>query len=308
MIHHGKVIVNHEERSASLHHHGHSHGHHSHGAPLLDGASPHTDPSGGNTTRIDHFRHFDDDECDGPSLPPTIYSSAILAPLGFAAEDLSGCCSWLWCTAIVVPQWLLVFLNYFFCIVVIIAIKEIRDDSGMCKADWLLSVFCVGVFSCYNIGEIVETLGLFFWLYQFPTGRKCEPLTFTIDKGSEERRHISSGMTLWYKALVATLILVPKLAFGGLLSWYGNGFLLTCDGNKELIVITVAITFVTQVDELMYIAMVPSHIKIVIENMPVFEITRQQKLVGLFRTYFVGALIAGITWVSFKYTCGARPV
>jgi hypothetical protein len=124
---------------------------------------------------------------EGTKVPSSIYSSAMIASLGLSSEDFRN-----WRTAIggillVISQWALVLFNYFICIKVIISVKQFRgnkifsfsfayvsearslsDVSPECPADFTLLMLGVSVFSVYNMGEIVETCGIGFWLWQFP--------------------------------------------------------------------------------------------------------------------------------------------
>ena len=130
-----------------------------------------------------------------------------------------------------------------------------------------------------------------------------EGLAFAKD-GADGDKKIVSGMTLWFKFVCYVVIVLPKLVIGVLLAFYGSGFLLVSDGNESLILNTVGLTFITQIDELIYFSMVPGNVKKCIDDLPTTDITYAHKMVGLAKPYFVSAVIAAITFASYHVSCG----
>jgi hypothetical protein len=163
------------------------------------------------------FLHNNNDEAGltGPSLPATIYTSAIICSLGFTKEEVGT-----WESLIVIlPNWILVFLNYIFCFVTISALNGIIEESPECKADFLLLVVSVAAFSTFCIGEIYETFWMAYWLSIQPTVSEHEVLTFDSD---DEDRQVVSGLTAPYKIACYLLLILPKLVVGVLTLYYGE--------------------------------------------------------------------------------------
>lgn len=257
---------------------------------------------GGNETDCiakgtDIFSHFDTDELTTPPPGATIYTAAIVTTLGVSTSDNSFA-SFL----VVLPAWLVIVLNAAASLVIIEFIHEIRDETPICEANLNLLLLGVVIFNVYNVGEIFETLDIAAWIYNFKTVDSHQPLTFA--DADDAGRQIVSGMTAWFKSICYLVIVLPKLIVGVLLAFYGSGFLLVSDDNESLILNTVALTFITQIDDLIYESMVPSNIKQCIDDLPASPISYAQKMAGLARPYLVAILLAVITYASCIDSCG----
>lgn len=264
---------------------------------------PQQKSSGDNPSQQENlkFLHYDYDELEGSELPITVYTSAMICALGFTKEELSEFRPWL----VVIPNWLIVFFNYFFSFVVILAIKELRDVTPECEANFTLLMVSVIAFSTYNVGEIFETFSMFFWIYSQPTSTEHVELTFSSD---DDDREITSGMTMAYKLWCYFAIILPKLAIGIMVAYFGNTFLLVSDSNQDVILNSMALGFITQNDEIIFDVLVPKNLKAITENMPAMKITRNMKLWGLYRPWAVSLLILIIVLYSYADVCLDDPV
>lgn len=240
------------------------------------------------------FLHIDSDEkgLTGPSLPATIYTSAIVCSLGFTKEEVGRLSSLL----VIMPNWILVFLNYIFCFVTISALKGISEESPYCVAEFPLLIVSVAAFSTFCIGEIYETFWMAYWLSVQPTVAEHEVLTFDSD---EDDRQIVSGMTAPYKMICYLLLILPKLVIGILTMYYGNTFLLVADSNQDVILEAMALAFITDNDENIFESLVPLNLREVSESMPPMKITPEQKKFGMYRPYILGFCV--ILTVIFCY-------
>ena len=187
------------------------------------------------------FSHTDSDELQGPEMPATIYTSALLTPVGFHRKELYNFRS----IVLISLNYGVVIYNYFFSLIVIFCIKALRDDTPTCEADFWLLVLSVIAFSIYNVGEITETVGMFFWLHNQPTAEEHLQLQFSDDS---DDKTIVSGFTFSYKIFAYTFLLLPKLIIGLLISYYGNTFLLCSDSNQDIILNSMALKFDTEND------------------------------------------------------------
>lgn len=244
----------------------------------------------------DAFNHFDNDECTTPPPGPTIYTAAIVTTLGVSNTD-----NFLASLLVVLPSWAVIVFNAAASLVIIEFIHEIRDETPICEANLHLLLLGVVIFNVYNVGEIFETLDIAGWIYHFKTVECHQNLTFS---DTDAGRQIVSGMTLWFKFVCYLVIVLPKLVIGVLLAFYGSGFLLVSDDNESLILNTVALTFITQIDDLIFDSMVPGNVKQCIDDLPPCEISYAQKMVGLCRPYLVAIFLAIITYASYIDSCG----
>jgi len=261
-----------------------------------DTLKPQTDLEASKPEENDLFNHLDNDELNGPKLPSSIYSSCIISALGFSAKDLCSCDS----LYIILPQWITVIANYIVSLTIIYYLREIRDATPFCDADLYLQYIGVIIFCVYNVGEMIETMFMFIWVtQQFKTTNDHEQMVLA---GGEDAK-IVSGMTMCYKTFVCCFLLVPKLLLGLALSYYGSGFVFTSDDNESLLLNCVALTFITQVDDLAYIACVPDSIKAQIDKCPAVQLTHDQKKLAFMRPYIIFVSISLIAYLSHNYTC-----
>lgn len=156
-----------------------------------------------------------EDGLTGPSLPATIYTSAIIVSLGYTKEEVGKFSSMI----TILPIWILVFLNYVFCFVTLTALNGIIAATPYCEADFELLIISVAAFSTFCIGEIYETFWMAYWIASQRTSAEHEVLTFDSD---DEDRQVVSGMTSSYKIICYLLLILPKLVVGIATLYYGT--------------------------------------------------------------------------------------
>eukprot|EP01083_Nonionella_stella_P200022 732962_1 len=83
---------------------------------------------------------------------------------------------------------------------------------------------------------------------------------------NEER--IVSGMRSGFKWFMFAVVIFPKMAIALFLSSYGGGFILSSKDNANLILNTLAVTFIIDIDETLFNLFVPNNVKRVIEEIP----------------------------------------
>ena len=250
----------------------------------------------------DEFNLFDSDELSSPPPAGSIYVAAIVTTLGVTLEDLSSFGGFFRCVFAISPAWIGLAFNAAASLIMLKYIKELRDETPACEVNTSLALLGVVVFNIYNVGEMHETLDLLSWIVGFKTTFSHEPIT--LGKEGDEEEVIVSGMTPWFKFVAILTIVLPKLLISIALAHYGSGFLLVSDDNESLILNTVALTFITQIDELVFESMTPGNVKIFIEKLPPQPISYGAKILGLARPYIVSAAIATITYVSYGDSCG----
>lgn len=251
-------------------------------APLAGGAPPRS--STGTTSRKSLFHLagalnvdaedldeldlyvLDDAHCEGPSLPPTIYSAALISPFGTRRHLTTTCGGFFLNAVLVLPNWLLLFVNFGIQAAFVYFVGEIGGPDTYCPVNPILRSAGLLVFLIYNVGEIVETLTLFHWLALMPTAKKVRPIAFGED--ADGFSIVVSGIPAWYKVLSGALVLLPKLAIGVALCFLGAGFLLHSPDEGSLIINSVGLFFVTQIDELFFVAFTPGVVAQGVERLP----------------------------------------
>lgn len=199
---------------------------------------------------------------------------------------------------IYLTSWILVAFNVVASAIIIQNVKEIRDETPVCEADFELLILATIIFNTYNVGEMLETFDIAVWIHSFETVQDYQQLAL-----SKEDMHVVSGLTTPFKWCVYLLICLPKLILGVLLAYYGTGYLLVSDSNNDIILNCTALTFITQIDELIYDAMVPASVKCCIDEIPPFEYSPRMKLFGFYRPLIVIIGITTITTLSYSNSC-----
>lgn len=253
-----------------------------------------------NYENCNSFSHFDEDELTCPPAGGSIYSAAVISTLGVSHQDVGSFGGFVKAFVVISPAWVALLMNLLASLFIIANIRDIRDETPVCEANFNLLLLGVAIFNVYNCGEIFETVELAFWIQGFKTVSNHEQLTFATKNGEPS---IVSGLTPIFKVICVLFIVLPKLMIGLLLAYYGSGFLLVSDDNESLILNTVALTFITQIDELIFVAMTPLNVKMILDELPPFPITYGYKMIGLARPYIVSLGIAVIAYFSYLDSC-----
>jgi len=253
------------------------------------------------TNTTNDFNLFDSDELTGPAPSGSLYTAAVVTTIGVTLDDMSTLGGALKSFLAIAPSWFLLMFNFVSSITMVFYLKQIRDETPECEANFPLIILGVVIFNIYNVGELFESLDLLFWIVGFKTSTTHEPLTLGKE---EDETVIVSGLTPWYKFVCLVFVVMPKMFLGLLLAHYGSGFLLVSDDNESLILNTVALTFITQIDELIYDSMTPANVKVIIDELPTYKISYGAKILGLARPYIVSAAITAITFASYADSCG----
>lgn len=207
---------------------------------------------------------FDEVPSSKYKLPETLYSIAILAPFETDREDLgwheASCFSWcfgllLW-LLFILPHLVLTYINIGVQAAFIYYIRDVTETEkdGDCLVEVHLVIASLIIFSAIIFGDLKETLGMFAYVLYFPTTSKHTELTYTIRVDDQGNKHtsIKSGMLPWYKVYVTVTLLLPKLALAITLLMYGTKYICYSKTKEELILNTVAVTFILEIDEFLY--------------------------------------------------------
>jgi hypothetical protein len=192
------------------------------------------------------------------------------------------------------------------------------DNIELCAASSILQVATTGVYSALLFGEFTETLNMCLWLNRIPITRTTEPLQ-VVRAGTthDTSETLVSGFSLQYKMWCCVVSIFPKLFLVAVLWYYGVAFILMADNDADLILNAVAVTFVHEIDDLLFKVLVPKGIARVLEDLPELdwiESTNDEaksstacRLAVGFQTFFGqylhAATIMGMTYAALVSVC-----
>lgn len=140
--------------------------------------------------------------------------------------------------------------------------------STACAASRPLRFVAAGVYSGMLFKEICETFSMAAWLYRAPASSVTEPIQVSRASPSTASVDLISGFSAWYKCWCIFIAVIPKLALAAALWFYGGAFILRAVNDSELILNTVAVTFVNEIDDLLYTVLVPPDIDRLLADLP----------------------------------------
>eukprot|EP00931_Biecheleriopsis_adriatica_P066404 TRINITY_DN40774_c0_g1_i1.p1 TRINITY_DN40774_c0_g1~~TRINITY_DN40774_c0_g1_i1.p1 ORF type:complete len:313 (-),score=55.41 TRINITY_DN40774_c0_g1_i1:38-976(-) len=79
------------------------------------------------------------------------------------------------------------------------------------------------------------------------------------------------GMTRARKTVLVLCVVLPKFAIGIAMLYFGGRFLASSGSNTDLLMNSLAVNFVQDVDEQIYALLVPPRVKRVIESLPTYD-------------------------------------
>ena len=176
----------------------------------------------------------------------------------------------------------------------------------------LLRLAAVVTLTCYCYGEIWETVGMLRWILGMATTPTTETLQVVRDPESHALTGVASGLSRGYKLFATLAVVLPKLALGATLWWYGASYVAMSVDNAELILNTVAVLFVLEIDDQMYAVTVPENMRLVIAALPPVTPTADggeddyctvAVCSNLFGQWLNMGLIAGMSAAVLKIQC-----
>jgi len=234
----------------------------------------------------------------------SIYMTAIISVLSADGEKYqcgSKFCFISWWTALwhyfllvvnVVIQ--LVFISFAWQMV----LEEPRDTA--CHQQQLLLFVCFILFTIGINKDIRETILMSLWVKEFPTSEEVEELEY-VEKEDGEKELIS-GIPMWYKLFVVFFVLLPKAGLALLLWLVGGVYLVRSDSVETLILNSVALFFVMEIDEMIWKNLIPTeHQLITIEEFPAMKspLKRVKYLLVLY------TFLNGITTFLLNFACAS---
>eukprot|EP00055_Hartaetosiga_balthica_P015096 m.86981 g.86981 ORF g.86981 m.86981 type:complete len:348 (-) comp8779_c0_seq1:670-1713(-) len=282
----------------------------------------HQNERGNHPIEEEFFKPLDDAPSVKFALPmESIYSSAILVPFGASTEEYRSFGRGFVAMLVVFPHWVLVFFNMFAQGTFIFYISDkllssSSTGSGVCPSPFLLQISGLLVFGGVVYSDLLETLQMAMFIFLFPVATEHQPLSLKTKRQKDgngvnttENVSIVSGMRRWYKFVVYLLLLVPKLVIAGALLYFGSLFIMRSETNEDLILNTLSVTFIIEIDEILFRATSPSLIKCTLQQLPRLPHanTPLTNMLGgiqlLFGPYINVGVLAAYAILFQKYLC-----
>lgn len=166
----------------------------------------------------------------------------------------------------------------------------------------------VFVLTSHCVSDMLQTFDMGVWTYRMRTTKITEILQLTWKVNEDKPFGYASGISRMYKVAVGILVLLPKAFIGITLWWYGAGFIANSPDDVELILNTVAVLFVLEVDDQLFIVTVPTILARRIELLPgLVEISGSTYIADcctFFGQYLRFGVIAAMTVVVIFDNCG----
>jgi hypothetical protein len=175
-------------------------------------------------------------------------------------------------TAVVVP-WVAAFvvsclLQIAFVYFIAVSPTAQADPLGCPATHSLLRLAGVVTLTAYCLAEMYETASMFWWLVLLPTTETTEVLQLLHDPESGEPVGYASGVSKWYKRTATLCVVLPKLAIGAALWWYGSTYVARSADDDELILNTVAVLFVLEIDDQLAKVAIPQRFAQLLAQLP----------------------------------------
>ena len=153
----------------------------------------------------------------------------------------------------------------------IIRLVDTMPDEDKCGADTFLCFTCACLFLSSVMEDIMQTKNLFIWHRIIKTEKSHKALTIRKVNG---KIVLASGLTKKEKIMNTILILIPKLLIGLLLAYYGAAFIAISPDNETIILNTLAVVFIIDIDEMLFKSFADKLIQEAVDGIPSFRSKR----------------------------------
>ena len=147
-----------------------------------------------------------------------------------------------------------------------------RNAEKVCMSSPWLRICCIFLFGSFIFEDLLQSVSMLRWHLAVKTEPHHKPLIVRIHR-TENHHHvlgseIASGLTFWHKLLNVCGIIFPKFVYGVALVFAGGGFIALSTNNEGILVNTMALYFIIQVDEFLLKAFVTEDMKHSMNNVP----------------------------------------
>jgi len=204
-------------------------------------------------------------------LPESIYSAAIIMPLSLTEFDMIGRCS-------VYLQYLGLFINILIQVCLLIYIGDTVADAECVQDGDLPDIalgMCLTIFVASLLADLKESWNMYGFIRNIKTEVSHTPLR--LKKDGNDKKY-ATGMTFMHKCVAVIFVIIPKAAICLVLFVYGGDYLIRSPGIEDLILNTLALGFVIEIDEFLYKLVTPVYLQEVIEDLPNLEISAKESV------------------------------
>ena len=169
---------------------------------------------------------------------------------------------WPWMLAAAVSAAFQVIFIYF--------IRKTANALAGCNDDvpYVLRLTAVAVLTFHSLGEVFETVQMSIWFHRLPLTKVTQGLQYAHHPETLEVLGVASGVSRWYKGCVYLLVVLPKLAIGLALWWFGAAFIARSQDEKSALFRTMSVLFVLQIDDQLAKVTVPEAYARALKNLP----------------------------------------
>lgn len=203
-------------------------------------------------------------------LSPSLWTAAFRMPMIYSNSGVH------W-PIFVTPVLLALALTVFVQLMFMWYVKDLDHDDRCSESPTLLAYLCVGALTLYVFAtEVKQSVTMISWIRKVPVQKKscstADDVKFklVVDvQGPGERLWMPDfGMSHFYRAFSLLIFVVGRVAVSVLVTWYGAGLILETDDKVEQIFNAVAVIFILELDNNLYIVTVPELIKKELDAIP----------------------------------------
>lgn len=217
------------------------------------------------------------------SLPASITGAAITRLLSIGSKKKFY--------RYVLPVFFLLFLSLVLNICMIYGVEEAVDESEKSceEGSWLLRVGCVAVFILLMMTALKECLDIHRWLYRIPRSTTYQTLrlqkhhthhVLTVADGRRRAEvtwyEAATGMTRRERCLIYMLMLFPKVVVSVVLIVYGTAYVLYAGSNEDLVLNSVAMAFISDLDKFIYELFLSTTAKTLLSSLPPLGLAKSE--------------------------------
>ena len=218
------------------------------------------------------------------NLPPdSLYTLALLGPTIFRWKDIKGTAAWLQVWKLFQRCYLLHIYSLTVQVFIMYelwawAAKALDPESSPCGSDPLLRFACLSIYTIAITADMHESWAMLNWMIGVQE-RGFAKQVVEVREDEDEKMHDSYKLTLWHYIVSIVFVLVPKIVISIVLWIIGIGFIALAETNEDMIIDMLAITFVLEIDELIFASCTTVAMHAALERLPpVPKLTDKEKL------------------------------
>lgn len=180
-----------------------------------------------------------------------------------------------------------------------------------CPTPDLLRLLSIFVFSSYIFTDIMETIEIALYFKNIPTREADDEIykylvRFRSDikkgniMGPAEKFTDDYGISRLLKLAILFFSIIPKFGIATGLWYFGCGYLQYSSDNSELILNTVSLLFILDIDDILFISLIPELVRKMMDALPVVTVPLNSYFAVLSQQLRIGFVI-GSTIIGWRY-------